>query len=683
MADLDPSVLLLSATVQYCIMSSIPFDSPNKHGFIRVAATSPAVVLAHPMENAAITVEMVKDAAAQHVDLITFPELNLCGYTCEELFHQQVLLDACRGALQYILEASIPIPITLVIGMPLQVGSHLYNCAIVLRQGQIYGIVPKQHLPNYREYYERRYFTPGQPDVVTIRLCGQDVPMGANLLFQQGDSDSFTFGVELCEDAWVPNPPSTLLALSGATIICNLSASNITTGKPQYRESLVRSHSARLVACYVYASAGSGESTNDMAWDGHCLIAENGRLLAEIQTWNNDGQLVIVDTDVESLLADRLKFQSFAPPCAGYKVYINGSKSIISYALKRDIERFPYVPADDTQRDRRCDEVYNIQVAGLIQRIKSAGLQRLVIGVSGGLDSTHALLVCCQAADKLGWTRSQITAVTMPGFATSQRTIHQADQLMNLLGVTAETIDIKPSCLQMLADIHHPFFAGQPVYDVTFENVQAGERTSHLFRIANFVNGMVVGTGDLSEIALGWCTYGVGDHMSHYAVNASVPKTLIQYLIGWLAVHKVDSDPLRTVLTDIVNTDISPELVPGDSATDQPIQKTEDIIGPYSLQDFTLYYVTRYGMKPSKILYLALQAWSPTYDATEIARWMTVFINRFFQNQFKRTCIPNGPKVGSGGSLSPRGDWRMPSDASSAAWIADLNGALEALLKEK
>jgi NAD+ synthase (glutamine-hydrolysing) len=657
-------------------MSLIPFDSPFRHGFVRIAVASPSITVANPKANATSITKLIQDASADHIEVLVTPELGLSGYSCDELFQQQVLLTGVLDGLQRICDASVGTSTLTFVGAPLRVGANLYNCAVAINNGRIIGVVPKQHLPGYREYYEPRYFTPFNGDVIDIKVNNFVVPFGSGLLFQLGDDDSKLVGVEICEDAWVPDTPSTQLALAGATIICNLSASNVTTGKPDYRRQLVSSHSARLICAYAYASGGPGESSNDVAWDGHCLISENGTLIAEHQAWlDTTSSITVADIDVERLHHDRLKFHTFGASKQRRIVRTESESVTEALPLKRLVPQFPYVPADHGLRDQRCEEVYQIQVAGLVQRLRSSGVNRMVIGISGGLDSTHAALVCCRAADALGWSRTQVTAVTMPGFATSSRTLAQANLLMKLLGLDASTIDIRPSCTQMLHDIGHPFVNGEPVYDVTFENVQAGERTNHLFRLANHVGGIVIGTGDLSELALGWCTYGVGDHMSHYSVNCSVPKTLIQYLIRWLADDVRNTQELRKVLVDIVETEISPELVPGSDDDASPAQHTEAKIGPYALQDFALFYITRFGFSPAKVYYLLNQAWGRSYTPDELAKWLELFIRRFFQNQFKRTCIPNGPKVGSGGSLSPRGDWRMPSDASSELWLENLRDA--------
>lgn len=672
------------------------------HGFARVAVAAPRCRVADPDFNAGQTIALLQRAAADGAALVAFAELGLSAYTCDDLFHQHALLDACRAALARIVVASESLATVAVVGLPLQVGHALFNCAVVLQRGRLLGVVPKTYLPNYGEFYEARQFSdadraPGSE----VELLGQRVPFGAQLLFEAQDLPDFRFHVEICEDLWTPIPPSSYAALAGATVLLNLSASNVTTGKAAYRQQLVASQSARCLAAYAYASAGPGESTTDLAWDGHCLIAENGQMLAESARFAREAQLLHADVDLQRLAHERLRQTSFAQSAARHTGALAGFSRVRftlglqrTVALQRAIERHPYVPADPALRDARCHEVYRIQVQGLTQRLSASGIAKLIIGISGGLDSTHALLVCAQAIDLLGLPRRNIIGVTMPGFATSQRTLDQALRLMAALGCEARRIDIRPSCEQMLQDIGHPYAAGEKRYDVTFENVQAGERTSHLFRLANLHDALVVGTGDLSELALGWCTYGVGDHMSHYNVNASVPKTLIQHLVRWVADTQAPLVPDAQVLHDILATEISPELVPGNGDGDgdgQPAQSTESQIGPYELHDFFLYYTLRFGFAPSKVAYLAHAAWHDAatgrwpqgsqerqdgpraYDLATIKRHLRSFVWRFFKtSQFKRSCVPNAPKVGSGGSLSPRGDWRAPSDAEATVWLADL-----------
>ncbi len=667
-------------------MSKDRFHSLYTHGFARVAVCVPKLRLADPRHNAQETLALLRAAHAQRAAVALFTELGFTGYTCDDLFHQRVLLDECEAALAQLLQDAQDLPTLAVVGLPLRVDDRLFNCAVVFQRGRILGVVPKTYLPNYGEFYEARQFNAGFNAVSDeVTLAGQTVPFGSELLFQAEDQPLLKLHVEICEDGWVPIPPSTFAALAGATVLLNLSASNITIGKAGYRHELVGLHSARCLAAYCYSAAGPGESSNDMAWDGHGLVYENGTLLAETERFAQDSQLITADVDLERLLHERMRMTTFGQSVGRHKDALNGWR-IVSYRaelpteealpLQRHVPRMPYVPSNPAQRDERCREVFNIQVQALVQRLRSAGITKLVIGVSGGLDSTHALLVCAKAVDLMGLPRSSILGYTMPGFATSGRTLDQALRLMQAIGCASAQIDIRPSCLQMLKDLNHPAGRGEAVYDVTFENVQAGERTNHLFRLANLHGGIVIGTGDLSELALGWCTYGVGDHMSHYGVNASVPKTLMQYLVRWVAETGQVGEAGSQVLLDILSTEISPELVPGSSEGQQPAQSTESFVGPYELQDFNLFHLLRYGYDPSKIAFLAHQAWcsgeNAKYSLAEVRKHLQTFLKRFFANQFKRTCVPNSPKVGSGGSLSPRGDWRAPSDASSAAWLAEL-----------
>jgi NAD+ synthase (glutamine-hydrolysing) len=675
------------------------FFNFHNHGFARVAVAIPAMQVADPAANAAHTTAVIHQAASRQAAIVLFPELGLAGYTSDDLFHQRALLDGCLDALAQILAATKSLPIVSVVGMPLVVDNLLFNCAIVIQRGYILGVVPKTYLPNYREFYELRQFHPADSALSTsIELAGQsNVPFDSRTLFEASDLPGLTFHVEICEDVWVPIPPSSYAALAGATVLLNLSASNITVGKAGYRRELVMGQSARCLAAYLYSAAGSGESTTDLAWDGHALICENGNLLAESERFHNGPQLITSEIDLERLAQERMRQNSFGASMRHERSALTDFLRVRFNAeperdarlpLTRLYERFAYVPANPIGRDERCAEVYEIQVQGLATRLKATGLKRLVIGVSGGIDSTQALLVCAHAMDRLGYPRSDILAYTMPGFATSNRTLAQARKLMAAIKCTAHEMDIRPSATQMLRDIGHPYAEGHEQYDVTFENVQAGERTSHLFRLANYHNGIVVGTGDLSELALGWCTYGVGDHMSHYAVNASVPKTLIQHVIRWVAeTHRFGPDVSASLL-EILTTQISPELVPSRAGSHEPEQDTEALIGPYELQDFNLYYTVRYGYPPPKIAFLAWTAWHDPnagpwpgipeakrnqYSLAEIKKHLRMFLFRFFQtSQFKRSCIPNAPKVGSGGSLSPRGDWRAPSDSEATAWLATL-----------
>jgi NAD+ synthase (glutamine-hydrolysing) len=665
------------------------FFNLYSHGFARVAVAVPKIRLADPLHNAAETVRLFRQAHDASAAVVAFPELGLSGYSCDDLFHQQALLDACEQALAKVVAVSKSLTPVAVVGLPVRVDQRLFNCAAVVHGGRVLGLVPKTYLPNYAEFYEARQFNAADAAVSDeVVIAGQRVPFGARQVFAARQHPLLKIHVEICEDLWVPIPPSSFAALAGATVLVNLSASNITVGKADYRQNLVGNQSARCLAAYLYSSAGLGESTTDLAWDGQALICENGSLLAQSERFGNDSHMISADVDLERLAHERMRQTTFGDSAAAHHAELKRWRETPFDAvlpqqdvlpLQRTVARFPYVPSDPARRDERCSEVFNIQVQALLQRIASAGIRKLVIGVSGGLDSTHALLVCAKAMDRLGMPRSNILGYTMPGFATSGRTLDQALRLMKAIGCSAEQIDIRPSCEQMLKDLKHPFAQGKPVYDVTFENVQAGERTSHLFRLANHHNGIVVGTGDLSELALGWCTYGVGDHMSHYNVNASVPKTLIKHLVQWVADTKQLGDTQSQVLHDVLATDISPELVPGGKADAKPAQSTEDAIGPYELQDFNLFHVLRYGFSPRKIAFLSHTAWQVSdtqphgYPLAEIKRVLGIFLFRFFKtSQFKRSCVPNSPKVGSGGSLSPRGDWRAPSDSEATVWLDDL-----------
>jgi NAD+ synthase (glutamine-hydrolysing) len=678
-------------------MMNTEFFNIYSHDFARVAVGVPTCRVADPVYNAKETIALAAEAEKNGAALIAFPELGLSAYTCDDLFHQKALLEASVSALASIVEASAKLRLAMIVGMPLRVEHQLFNCAVVVAGGRVHGVVPKSYLPNYGEFYEARQFSPADSVAVTeITLLGGAVPFGANLLFEVENLPIFRFHVEICEDVWVPIPPSTFAALAGATVLVNLSASNIVVGKARYRHQLVSQQSARCLSAYLYSSAGKGESSTDMAWDGQALIYENGELLAESERFSDSSHLIYGDVDLDRLSRERMRMSTFGDSVRRHAVEV-GKFRKISFAidvpasgklpLRRNVERFPYVPSDASRRDERCSEVYNIQVQALVQRLSASRISKVVIGVSGGLDSTHALLVCAKAMDRLGLPRKNILGVTMPGFATSERTLLQARQLMEVVGCDAMEIDIRPSCLQMLKDLGHAYASGEENYDVTFENVQAGERTSHLFRLANHHQGIVIGTGDLSELALGWCTYGVGDHMSHYNVNASVPKTLIVHLVRWVAETGQIGEAGSDVLLSVLDTDISPELVPG-KGKDAPEQKTESVIGPYELQDFNLYYTLRFGFAPAKVAFLAHSAWGSReagrwpegahvtrneYGVGDIKRNLGIFLRRFFQtSQFKRTCVPNSPKVGSGGSLSPRGDWRAPSDSEAVVWMDDL-----------
>ncbi|HEV2392458.1 MAG TPA: NAD(+) synthase [Verrucomicrobiae bacterium] len=675
------------------------FYSIYSHGFIRAAVCIPSLRVADPAFNAQRTLELAKLADKANVAVALFPELGISAYSNEDLFHQDALLEATRDALAWLIKESKTLSPVLLVGAPLQFEAKLFNCAVVIYRGGVLGIAPKTYLPNYREFYEKRQFTSGRDSLGReVDFLGYRVPFGNDLVFDAQNVPGFKLHIEICEDVWTPIPPSTYAALAGATVLANLSASNITIGKAEYRHRLCASQSGKCIAAYLYSAAGPGESTTDLAWDGHALIYENSDLLAESERFADHEQMITADIDLELLVQDRMRMSSFNDSIRDARPRIEAIRRVPfqfqvpqgDVALQRKIARFPYVPSDPRERDQRCYEAYNIQVHGLLKRLSCTGTKRVVIGISGGLDSTQALIVAAKAVDRSGLPRKNILAYTMPGFATSTQTLTNARNLMNALGVTAGEIDIKPACTQMFRDINHPFSRGQPVYDVTFENVQAGERTSHLFRLANLHQAIVLGTGDLSELALGWMTYGVGDHMSHYNVNVSVSKTLIQYLIRWVISSGQFDQGTNSTLQAIVETEISPELVPhADGDSTRPAQKTSATVGPYELQDFNLYFVTRYGFRPSKVAFLALHAWGNktrgdwpdllpadkrfAYDLPEIKKWLEVFLYRFFKiSQFKRSALPNGPKVGSGGSLSPRGDWRAPSDSEAEVWLKEL-----------
>lgn len=665
------------------------------HAFVRTAVAVPRVRLADPEANAREIGRLFTEASRDGAAVVVFPELALSGYSIDDLHQQDAVLQATLRGLRALVEVTATNPGLLVVGAGLRFTNRLLNCAVVIANGRVLGIAPKSYLPNYREFYEKRQFAAAR-DVLepVVRLLGDDVPVGADLVFRCDENPDFAVHAEVCEDVWTPIPPSTYAALGGATVLCNLSASNITIAKAGYRHQLAGHQSAKTFAAYLYSAAGVGESTNDVAWDGHGIIYENGELLAETERFQDASKLITADVDLDRLVQERSRFTSFVDSATDHADRVAGLREIgFSFeparepvALRRRIPRHPYVPSDPATRDERCEEAYRLQVSALVQRLRASGIAKLVIGVSGGLDSTQALLVACRAMDELKLPRTNILAYTMPGYATSDATKSNAWALMEALEVHAEEIDIRPSCEQMFKDIGHPFADGEPVHDVTFENVQAGERTSHLFRLANHHGALVLGTGDLSELALGWCTYGVGDHMSHYNVNASVPKTLIRYLIEWESEHAERKPETREVLRRIVDTEISPELVPGDDADGGPAQRTEQIIGPYELHDFSLYHVTRRGYRPAKVAFLAIHAWAASipadkgrhYTRDEVLAWLRVFLDRFFRtSQFKRTCAPNGPKVGSGGSLSPRGDWRAPSDNVATPWLDELDAVAE------
>ena len=728
--------------------TDIEFLSAYDQGFARVAAVTLPVVPVDPAANAAAIIEQARALAEDGVCLAAFPELCLTGYAIDDLLLSDVLLSDVLTAIETLRAASADLLPALVVGAPLRLGDRLYNCALVIQGGRVRGVAPKSYLPTYREFYEKRHFAPGDAlpaGVESIELpgvrSGSDgaertesadgsgdtepvarVPFGANLLFEVEDVPGLTFHVEVCEDMWVPVPPSALAALAGATVLVNLSGSPITVGRAEDRELLARSSSARGLAAYVYAAAGQGESSTDLAWDGQTLVYENGELLGTTERFPDGPRATVVDVDIEGLRAERLRQGTFADnartlsspvagapapattftdPAAFRRIQISAADLAAprtDIGLRRRVDRFPFVPDDPARLAQDCYEAYNIQVAALVQRLGAIGNPKIVIGVSGGLDSTHALIVAARAMDRLGRPRSDIHAITMPGFATSAGTRRNAEDLAVGLGCTFEELDIRATATQMLTEMGHPYgeyartgvlpegASERDLYDVTFENVQAGLRTDFLFRIANHRGGIVLGTGDLSELALGWCTFGVGDQMAHYGVNAGIPKTLIQHLIRWVVAEELFDDAVGRTLLSILDTEISPELVPAEAGG--AIQSTQAKIGPYALQDFTLWHVLRRGSRPSRIAFLALLAWRDAdagdwpeglpqaervaYDLPEIRRWLELFHRRFFTNQFKRSTLPNGPKVVAGGSLSPRGDWRMPSDAAATAWLAEL-----------
>jgi NAD+ synthase (glutamine-hydrolysing) len=672
------------------------FHSIYRHGFARVAACVTTSSVADPARNAAAILDAARACHEKSAALAVFPELCLCGYAIEDLVMQDALLDSVERGLAAIVDGSGELMTVLVIGAPLRFEARIYNCAVVIHRGKILGVVPKSYLPSYREFYEGRHFASGAGITeAEIAIGGRRAPFGVDLLFEASDVPGLTLGIEICEDMWIPVTPASALALAGATVLANLSGSPITIGRARARALLCQSCSARCLAAYVYAAAGTGESTTDLAWDGQTAIFENGALLVEGERFRQGGQISFADVDLDLLRQERALMGTFDDNRRDIEKR-GGSYRRITFALRppsadigliRTVERFPFVPSDETRLEQDCYEAYNIQVAGLTQRLRAIGTKQVVIGVSGGLDSTHALIVAAKAIDLLGLPRSNILAYTMPGFATGSESKGNALALMRALQVTAQELDIRPAAKQMLKDIGHPFARGEAVYDITFENVQAGLRTDYLFRLANHQGGIVIGTGDLSELALGWCTYGVGDQMAHYNVNAGVPKTLIQHLIRWVISSRQFSSEVGATLEAILASEISPELVPVEAG--QKPQSTEAAVGPYELQDFNLFYALRYGFRPSKIAFLAWHAWKEAgagawppnfpadrrraYGLADIRRWLEVFLRRFFAfSQFKRSAMPNGPKVSAGGSLSPRGDWRAPSDASAAAWLEDL-----------
>ncbi|KQZ70731.1 NAD(+) synthase [Nocardioides sp. Root151] len=680
------------------------FYSAYAQGFARVAACAVPVSIADPAANAATVIAQATECHQEGVAVALFPELCLTGYAIDDLLLQDTLLASTLSAIDDIVEASQDLLPVIVVGAPLVQGTRVLNCAVVIHRGSVLGVSPKSYLPTYREFYERRHFAPGDDRRDEwITLGGDEVPFGPDLIFSAADLPDLKLHVEVCEDMWVPVPPSAEAALAGATVLANLSGSPITVARAEDRRLLVRSASARCLAAYLYAAAGEGESTTDLSWDGQTMIYELGELLEETERFPEGARRSVADVDLGRIRQDRLRQGTFDDNRRTHEGRLSSFRTVEftlepptgDIGLRRKVDRFPFVPDDAERLAQDCYEAYNIQVSGLEQRLRAIGgdswQPKVVIGVSGGLDSTHALIVAAKAMDRLGRPRTDIHAFTMPGFATGDTTKSYATRLSTSLGVTFEVLDIKPAATQMLDDLDHPYSDGESVYDVTFENVQAGLRTDYLFRLANHRGGIVLGTGDLSELALGWCTYGVGDQMSHYTVNSGVPKTLIQHLIRWVIdsgqfAADDSSGEINDVLREILEQEITPELIPTEEG-EKP-QATEDSVGPYALQDFSLFHTLRGGARPSKIAFLAWHAWQDAevgewppgfppdrraaYDLPVVRRWLEVFITRFFASQFKRSALPNGPKVSAGGTMSPRGDWRMPSDASPTAWLAEL-----------
>lgn len=646
-----------------------------KMGYIRVGTAVPKVQIGNPPANVREIAELIDRAAETGVNVLVLPELCLTGYTCADLFHQRLLLDQTQAALKHLLNATREKNMLVIFGMPVEADNQLFNCAAVLQLGKILGIVPKTFIPNYNEFYEKRWFSPAKDRVSdTVVLCSREVPFGENLLFKDRSSQ-LCLGVEICEDLWMPVPPSSRLALHGANLIVNLSASNELVGKTEYREALVCQQSARCISGYAYVSAGPSESTTDVVFGGHMLIVENGTVLEE--TRFQEQILIYADVDIEKLMNERRKSNSFMGDIdAGtYRILSlefpktperDGLAPQPAPALKRQVDAYPFVPGKKEERDVRCREIFTIQLTGLAQRLIKTGTRKALIGISGGLDSTLALLVCREAYARLQYPFKDILGITMPGFGTTGRTLENARALMEELNIHSKEIPIIEACRQHFEDIGHE----PEVHNITYENVQARERTQILMDLANNEGGLVVGTGDLSELALGWCTYN-GDHMSHYAVNAGVPKTLVKYLVSWYT-DTTENLRVSEILKDILDTPISPELLPPNEVG-KIQQKTEEVIGSYALHDFFLYYMMRWGFSPAKVYFLACRAFSPNFSRQEILKWLKVFYHRFFTQQFKRSCLPDGPKVGSI-CLSPRGDWRMPSDASAEIWLKELSG---------
>lgn len=677
------------------IMAQMEFENAYRQGFVRAAACTHHTAIGDPATNADAMVAVARDCHDEHVALAVFPELALSGYSIGDIVLQDVLLEAVENALGDVVAASAELLPVLVVGAPLRRRGHVYDTAVVVHRGAVLGVVPKSYLPSHRESDERRRFTPGDDERGAIRLGGVEVPFGPDLIFAAADVAGFAVHIEVGDDALVPVPPSTHAALAGATVVVNIAASPAAVGRADERRLLAGAASARCLAGYVYAAAGAGESTTDLAWDGQTMVFENGALLAEGARFSQAARRCVADIDVALLGAERARRGSFddnrrhlreaTAPMRRVEFVLDPPDGDLG--LRREIERYPFVPADPARLQRECYDAYNIQVTALQQRLRALGYPKIVIGVSGGLDSTHALLVAAHAMDRERRPRSDILAFTMPGFATGDHTKANAAKLSNALGATFDEIDIRDTATLMLSEMGHPFAGGAAVYDVTFENVQAGLRSDYLFRLANQRGGIVLGTGDLSELALGWSTYGVGDHMSHYNVNSGVPKTLVQHLLRWVIDSAQFDTDVTAVLESVLGTEITPELVPAGQGDDA--QRSEDSIGPYALQDFSLFHVLRYGFRPSRVAFLAWHAWRNAetgswpagvradarraYQLAEIRHWLQVFVQRFYSfSQFKRSALPNGPKVSAAGSLSPRADWRAPSDMSARSWLDEI-----------
>ena len=671
------------------------FYNSYSQGFVRVAACTHHTTIGDPAANAASVLGLARACHDDGVAVAVFPELTLSGYSIEDIVLQDLLLDDVEGALGEIVASSTDLLPVLVVGAPLRYRHRIYNTAVIIHRGAVLGVAPKSYLPTYREFYERRQIAPGDDERGVIRIGDVEAPFGPDLLFAASDLPDFVLHVEICEDMFVPIPPSAEAALAGATVLANLSGSPITIGRAEDRCLLARSASSRCLAAYIYAAAGEGESTTDLAWDGQTMVWENGVLLAQSERFPKGERRSVADVDTELLRSERMRMGTFDDNRRHHRTSAESFRRIEfrldppagDIGLRREVERFPFVPADPQRLEHDCYEAYNIQVAGLEQRLRALNYPKVVIGISGGLDSTHALIVAARAMDREKRPRRDILAFTLPGFATGVRTKRNAIELCRALGVTFSEIDIRDTAKLMLKEIDHPFSRGEKVYDVTFENVQAGLRTDYLFRLANQRGGIVLGTGDLSELGLGWSTYGVGDQMSHYNVNAGVPKTLIQHLIRWVIASGQVESRVDHVLQSVLDTEITPELVP--SGEEEELQSSEAKIGPFALQDFSLFHVLRYGFRPSKIAFLAWHAWSdpeqgnwpagfpedkrPSYSLKEIRHWLQVFVQRFYSfSQFKRSALPNGPKVSHGGALSPRGDWRAPSDMSARIWLDEI-----------